>query len=159
MSLGCKQHKELQKEILENKESSNSDSSFSQLEEKHDSLINLPGEINTITIPCDLDTAYYVDTKLGTVLITVKDNQVVSTTVVKERTLVVKNTKTTKSTTVNTAKDSIIVRTVIKEVPVTIKERYIPKFVLYSAAILWICTLVLLIRGIVKWYIRRKLKL
>ena len=145
--------------VLENKESSTQDSSFVQEVEKKDSVITLPGEINTITIPCDLDTAYYVDTKLGTVLITVKDNQVVSTTVVKERVLVVENTKTTKSTTVNTAKDSIIVKTIIKEIPVKVPEKYIPKFILYSAVILWICTLVLLVRGIVKWYIKRKLKL
>lgn len=145
--------------VLENKESSTQDSSFVQEVEKKDSVITLPGEINTITIPCDLDTAYYVDTKLGTVLITVKDNQVVSTTVVKERVLVVENTKTTKNTTVNTAKDSIIVKTIIKEIPVKVPEKYIPKFILYSAVILWICTLVLLVRGIVKWYIKRKLKL
>lgn len=145
--------------VLENKESSTQDSTFVQEVEKKDSVITLPGEINTITIPCDLDTAYYVDTKLGTVLITVKDNQVVSTTVVKERVLVVENTKTTKNTTVNTAKDSIIVKTIIKEIPVKVPEKYIPKFVLYSAVILWICTLVLLVRGIVKWYIKRKLKL
>lgn len=145
--------------VLENKESSTQDSSFVQEVEKKDSVITLPGEINTITIPCDLDTAYYVDTKLGTVLITVKDNQVVSTTVVKERVLVVENTKTTKNTTVNTAKDSIIVKTIIKEIPVKVPEKYTPKFILYSAVILWICTLVLLVRGIVKWYIKRKLKL
>lgn len=145
--------------VLENKESSTQDSSFVQEVEKKDSVITLPGEINTITIPCDLDTAYYVDTKLGTVLITVKDNQVVSTTVVKERVLVVENTKTTKSTTVNTAKDSIIVKTIIKEIPVKVPEKYTPKFILYSAVIFWICTLVLLVRGIVKWYIKRKLKL
>lgn len=145
--------------VLENKESSTQDSSFVQEVEKKDSVITLPGEINTITIPCDLDTAYYVDTKLGTVLITVKDNQVVSTSVVKERVLVVENTKTTKNTTVNTVKDSIIVKTIIKEVPVKVPEKYIPKFILYSAVIFWICTLVILTRGIVKWYIRRKLKL
>ncbi len=145
--------------VLENKESSTQDSSFVQEVEKKDSVITLPGEINTITIPCDLDTAYYVDTKLGTVLITVKDNQVVSTTVVTERVLVVENTKTTKNTTVNTAKDSIIVKTIIKEIPVKVPEKYTPKFILYSAVIFWICTLVLLVRGIVKWYIKRKLKL
>lgn len=145
--------------VLENKESSTQDSSFVQEVEKKDSVITLPGEINTITVPCDLDTAYYVDTKLGTVLITVKDNQVVSTTVVKERVLVVENTKTTKNTTVNTAKDSIIVKTIIKEIPVKVPEKYTPKFILYSAVIFWICTLVLLVRGIVKWYIKRKLKL
>ena len=127
--------------------------------QEKDTVITLPGEINTITIPCDLDTVYYVDTKLGTLLITVKDNQVINTSVVKERTLVVEKTKTTKNTTVNTAKDSIIIKTVIKEVPVKVPEKYIPKFILYSAVIFWICTLVLLTRGIVKWYIRRKLKL
>lgn len=145
--------------VLENKESSTKDSSFVEAIQEKDTVISLPGEVNTTTIPCDLDTTYTINTNLGLVIVTVKDKKVISTTVIKERLLAIEKTKTTKNTVVNTVKDSIVYKTNIKEVPVKVRESYIPKFVLYSAIILWICTFVLLVRGIVKWYIKRKLKL
>lgn len=113
-----------------------------------DSIIYLAGDTIPYAIPCDVDTAYIINSKLGYLQIQVNHGKVTGAAVIKEKNLVIEKISKELESVRNSRKDSIVTKTEFKE---TIKFK-IPKWAVYHIIGFWTLVIFLGLRIYLKYF-------
>jgi len=138
------------KSIISSSQELTKDSTLDSIKERiviKDTIIYLPGDTIPYQIPCDVDTAYIINSKLGSLQVQVNHGKVTGMAVINEKNLLIENIQRDFERYKETHKDTEVIKT--KEVEV-VKYR-IPMYAVYHMVGFWILIILILY-----YFIRKK---